>query len=144
MTDAGSYNLSDFLPYLMTQAADQLSLEFQTYYREKYGMLRTEWRVVFHLGSFGDLTAKDICERARTHKTKVSRAVSALAEKGYLTRKVDPNDRRHTVLHLTKAGEAVFIDLRDAAMGFDARLREDISDEDFEVLHRLLLKFAQL
>lgn len=128
-TNSGSYDLSDFLPYLMTQAADQLSME---------------WRVVFHLGTFSELTAKDICERARIHKTKVSRAVSALDEKGYLTRKIDTNDRRHTVLHLTKAGEEVFVDLRDAAMGFDAKLREELSDEDFEVLHRLLLKYAKL
>ncbi|MEM9195855.1 MAG: thiamine pyrophosphate-dependent enzyme [Myxococcota bacterium] len=33
-------------------------------------MLRTEWRVLFHLGRRPDMTAKDICTQAKLHKTK--------------------------------------------------------------------------
>ena len=53
-----SFDLTDFVPYLLNQAAEQSSLGFQRYYKGRYGMLRTEWRVLFHLGRYGDQTAR--------------------------------------------------------------------------------------
>jgi DNA-binding MarR family transcriptional regulator len=79
-----NFSLPEFLPYLLNQAAEAVGKDFQSYYRDKYGMLRTEWRVLFHLGCYGDMTAKRICELASVHKTKVSRAVSALEAKRYV------------------------------------------------------------
>lgn len=54
-------DLADFLPYLLNRAAEETSLGFQEHYRRRYGMLRTEWRVLFHLGRHGELSARDIC-----------------------------------------------------------------------------------
>ena len=50
MTKKDEFNLHDFLPYLLNQAAEESSLAFQQIYKGRYGMLRTEWRVLFHLG----------------------------------------------------------------------------------------------
>ena len=72
------FDLLDFLPYLLNLAAEEASLGFQTLYKTRYGMLRTEWRVLFHLGIYGEMTATEIGERARMHKTKISRAVQKL------------------------------------------------------------------
>ncbi|MEY8841114.1 MarR family transcriptional regulator, partial [Cribrihabitans sp. XS_ASV171] len=88
------FDLRNFLPFLLNQAAEESSLEFQSVYKNRYGMLRTEWRVLFHLGIYGELTAKEIGERARIHKTKVSRAVAKLAERRFLMRTRDDLDRR--------------------------------------------------
>ena len=90
MTDREHFDLADFLPYLLNQAAEASSRQFQDHYRKKYGMLRTEWRVLFHLGRYGKLTAKEISARAAIHKTKISRAVAALQSKRYLHREGDP------------------------------------------------------
>ena len=120
MPHDNDFDLQDFLPYLMNQAAEALSLDFQRHYKGKYGMLRTEWRVLFHLGRYGEMTAKDICDRARMHKTKVSRAVAALEAKRYLTRTRQEEDRRSETLRLTQAGTRVFRDLYEEAARFDA------------------------
>ncbi|MEP4555719.1 MarR family transcriptional regulator, partial [Tateyamaria sp.] len=74
MDTRSDFDISHFMPYLLNQAADASSVEFQRFYKERYGMLRTEWRVLFHLGRYGQLTAGEICERAHIHKTKISRA----------------------------------------------------------------------
>jgi DNA-binding MarR family transcriptional regulator len=50
-------------------------------------MLRTEWRVLFHLGRYGAMSAREISRRAGIHKTKVSRAVAALERKRFLERR---------------------------------------------------------
>ncbi len=143
MTDAQSYSLDDFLPYLFSQAADALSLEFQQTYRTKYNMLRTEWRVLFHLGCFGDLTAKEICDRSNVHKTKVSRAVASLEKRGFLTRETMATDRRHSVMCLTAEGREVFKDLQSEAQTYNAALKQTMTPEEFETLHSLLLRIAQ-
>ena len=143
MKDQDTFDLRDFMPYLLNQAADATSRDFETHYKEKYGMLRTEWRVIFHLGRYGELTAKDICDHARIHKTKVSRAVRALEEKRFLRRKERAEDRRHEALILTAQGKNVYNDLYRAAQEFDDALMADVSAEDRATMHRILIKLAK-
>ena len=144
MSDTDPFNLSDFLPYLMNQAADELSLEFQKIYRGRYGMLRTEWRVLFHLGHYGPMTAKEICDRARLHKTKVSRAVAALEDKRYLSRNIRESDRRHAELCLTVQGAQVFKILRAEAQAYDESVRARLTQSEAEVLKRCLRRLSNL
>ena len=131
-------DLSDFLPYLLNQAAETVSAQFQPYYRDRYGMLRTEWRVLFHLGNRGNMTAKQICDIAVLHKTKVSRAVRALEEKGFLKRANAPQDRRAEILSLTRRGHEVYADLSSAAKSFETQLGSRLSKEDIDHLRGTL------
>ena len=140
----GDFDLSRFLPYVLNQAAEASSAGFQSCYRQRYGMLRTEWRVLFHLGRYGGITAKEICERASLHKTKVSRAVLALETKRYLLRTPQEQDRRHETLSLTRQGQAVYSDLVQAAEDYDAALSAHFSTQEREVLQRCLEKIAKL
>ena len=144
MTQTDPFDLSDFMPYLLNQAADVTSRAFEATYKAKYGMLRTEWRIVFHLGRYGDMTAKDICERARVHKTKVSRAVHALESKRYLVRTEQTRDRRHETLSLTANGTRVFKDLYVEARRFDAEMMAGFSETEKADLRRILIKIAKL
>ena len=138
------FDLRDFLPYVLNLAAERQSQAFQKTYRDKYGMLRTEWRVLFHLGRYGDMTSKDICDRARLHKTKVSRAVAALETKRYLTRTEIETDRRHSSLTLTKAGQKVYADLKKEAGRFNSGLKTQMTAKEAQVLHKCLTRLADL
>jgi DNA-binding MarR family transcriptional regulator len=122
-------DMSDFLPYLLFQAAELTSRDFQKRYQSQYGMLRTEWRVLFHLGQAGEQTAKQVCERASLHKTEVSRAVRALEKKRFVERETDYNDRRRELLSLTKSGRAALVDLSMEAEAFD-KVFEDLLGAD--------------
>lgn len=142
MADQDSFDLQGFLPYLLAQAAETASAEFQSHYKNRYGMLRTEWRVLFHLGRYGPMTARDIGLRARVHKTKISRAVAALQAKRFLTRQIVAGDRRQATLDLTRQGRAAFDDLYAAAKGFDAQLMAQFSPQDGATLKRCLATLA--
>ena len=144
MIQKTKFDLQNFLPYLLSQAADASSCGFRRYYKDNYGMLRTEWRVVFHLGCYGKMTAKEICDRGGIHKTKVSRAVAALGKKRFLTSAELPNDRRHEELTLTRAGLAAYSDLSREAAQFDFQLVNKVSDADQQVLRRCLRQIARL
>ena len=142
MTEKDDFALQDFLPFLLNRAAEECSLEFQGQYRDRYGMLRTEWRVLFHLGIYGCMTAKEIGARAKIHKTKISRAVAKLAERRFVARNRDEKDRRAEHLSLTPAGEAAYRDLQSAAKAYDAKLTSQFSDDEAVTLRRLLKKLS--
>ena len=142
MTSQTDFDIRQFIPYLLNQAAEESSLEFQRIYKDRYGMLRGEWRVLFHLGIYDKMTAKDITHRARIHKTNVSRAVYKMQAKGYLTRVQNQNDRRKEWLQLTTKGRTVYEDLRRAAQAYDNALLEAFSDTDIAGLKRLLLRLG--
>ncbi|MGH1354670.1 MAG: MarR family winged helix-turn-helix transcriptional regulator [Thalassovita sp.] len=144
MTENDKFPLQQFLPYLLNQAAEESSLEFQKAYKDRYGMLRTEWRVLFHLGIYGRMTAKDIGQRSKMHKTKISRAVQRLAQRRFLTRTQDDGDRRLEHLDLTPAGRTAYLDLREIAVDYDVKLSSILTKEENVVLRQALVKLARM
>lgn len=143
MTRDPPFDPQDFLPYLLNQAAEASSLDFQKVYKQRYGMLRNEWRVLFHLGLLERITAGEIGQRAGLHKTKISRAVQKLAERRYLRRERDAGDRRREFLELTATGRAVYDDLRGVAERYDAALLDGFSDEEARRLRAMLRRLAE-
>jgi DNA-binding MarR family transcriptional regulator len=142
MAQKDDFDLQNFLPYLLNQAAEESSLKFQQIYKDRYGMLRTEWRVLFHLGIYGRMTASDIGARSKMHKTKISRAVQKLAERRFLVRDRDNADRRQEYLELTTAGQTAYRGLRSIAQGYDAQLEQELSGSESDILRRALRKLA--
>lgn len=137
------FTLEEFLPYLLNQAAEASSLTFEKVYKAKYGMLRTEWRVLFHLGLYGQMTASDIGTRAKMHKTKISRAVHRLTERRMVTRDRDTEDRRVEHLTLTKAGRAAYEDLSGTAERYEATLTKGMTAAEIRALRSALIKLGE-
>lgn len=133
-----------FLPYLLNQAAEAASLEFTRIYKERYGMLRTEWRVLFHLGIYETLSAKEIGQRAKIHKTKISRAVSSLEKRRYLERERVEQDKRFEALRLTPLGRTVYADLKEEARRYETTMSKQLSEQERTVLRGVLLKLVKL
>jgi len=144
MTKKDNFDLMLFLPYLLNQAAEESSISFQKLYKDRYGMLRTEWRVLFHLGNFGDKTARQICVMSKMHKTKISRAVSALEKRRFLKRETLEKDRRSEILTLTKTGQDAYADLRAVAEQYDKVLTQGFTDQETHLLKQALRKIAKL
>jgi len=137
-----NFDLQDFLPYLLNRAAEKASQDFQTIYKNEYGMLRTEWRVLFHLGQYGPMTARQICDRGDLHKTKVSRAVAALERKRFLKRQQSEKDRREELLSLTSIGQTTFRKLETRAQQYQERIAGNLSEKETAdltaALHKLI------
>ena len=133
-----AFDIENFLPYLLNRAAESASQSFQSVYKSKYGMLRTEWRVLFHLGFYDEITASEICLKSGLHKTKVSRAVSALEDKHFVERSQNEADRRFASLRLTARGRAVFDDLSQQAEKTHHDLMAGFTSDEQEILFKCL------
>ena len=123
------FDLQDFLPYLLNQAAEATSRGFQATYRDRFGLTRTQWRVMANLGRFGAMTARDICRISHIEKTKVSRAVAGMEAEGLLSRTTSDKDRRVENLSLTLKGREVFAEIGKRALAFDADLRARLGQD---------------
>ena len=138
-----AFDLDQFLPYLLNQAAERTSKRFEVAYRESYGISRTQWRILANLGSYGDMTAADVSRRSHTEKSKLSRAVSALEAEGLLRREQSASDRRTERLQLTESGRAVFENLSARAADFDHALRWMLGPERAKLLEDMLRILAE-
>ena len=134
MAQDDDFSLDGFLPYLLSQAAEAVGRQFAATYRDRYGMLNTEWRVLAHLGQQDGLTAKQIGTLAQVHKTKVSRAVAALEAKRFVARTTTDRDRRSASLTLTRAGRAAYWDLTGIARAHDRRLEKTLGPDAYASL----------
>lgn len=144
MEPSEEFDIANFLPYLLAQAAEVTSRKFEEHYKSQYGMLRTEWRVMFHLGRYGDMTAREISDRASLHKTKISRAVHALQDKRLLSRTTLEQDRRNAVLSLTKSGLFTYRNLIAVAQDFDDALSKQLDDFELVALRKCLRAIAKM
>ncbi len=138
MPEKHEFSLTDFLPYLLNRAAEESSADFAKIYKDKFGLLRTEWRVLFHLGQFGELTATEITQRSKIHKTKISRAVAALQTRRLLARTIIRSDRRSERLALTTNGQKMFEELAAAAHTYNKALLASVPEADRAALIRCL------
>lgn len=129
-----AFNIENFLPYLLNRAAEESSVTFQSVYKSRYGMLRHEWRVLFHLGYYEALTASQICDIGGLHKTKVSRAIHALEAKRFVSRTTQDKDRRFATIILTAKGRQVYDDLCREAAGFHEQMMASFSASERAVL----------
>ncbi|MCP3730319.1 MarR family transcriptional regulator [Sphingomonas sp. MG17] len=137
-----AFRLDHFLPYLLNQAAERTGSKFEQVYRDTYGLTRTRWRVISHLGTLGDMTAAAISRSSHTEKTKVSRAVAALEAEGLVLRVPSTVDRRTELLQLTDAGRSLFVSLSAEADRFDQELRTALGTDIAARLEQTLRQLA--
>src|SRR5919108_544976 len=132
--------LERFLPYRLNVVAEGVSRALSRLYAERYGIGIPEWRVIATLGQYDRMTARDVGLHSRMHKTKVSRAVAALEEKGLASREPNERDMRETFLALTGRGRRVYEDLAPRALAFERALDAALGAREREHLDGLLRK----
>jgi len=136
--------LKGYLPYRLNLLAEMASETTSEIYRRRHGLTRPEWRVLVNLAEVDSLTASELCLRVPAHKTKVSRALAGLEERGWVTRTTDPRDRRVAHATLTRKGRRAADQIRpEMEAAAEAALAplspEDRArvDEGLKILERL-------
>ncbi len=135
--------LDEFLPYRLNVVANLVSLALSRIYVDRYGIGVPEWRILVTLGEFEVMTAKAVGAHSHMHKTKVSRAMSALERRKLIVRRENRDDRREALLSLTPAGRAIYHDLAPGARDFAHRLFETIDPADREAFERAVDRLTE-
>jgi DNA-binding MarR family transcriptional regulator len=105
-------DLFGFVPFRLNRLAAEVSAALSSEYQQRYGLDIPEWRVLATLG-FRDeaCSAQYISDCTRTHKSTISRAVTALMERQLVERVENAEDRREFRLRRTRKGRVLYEEL---------------------------------
>jgi DNA-binding MarR family transcriptional regulator len=127
--DESALELGGFIPFRLNRLAAEVSDHLSAIYRERFGLDIPEWRVMATVGPVRGCTAQYIAGSTRMHKTRVSRAIAHLEERGLMARVTKPDDRREMELRLTKAGRRMYAELVPLALERERALLACMSKE---------------
>jgi DNA-binding MarR family transcriptional regulator len=137
-------DLFGFMPFRLNRLAAEVSAALASEYQERYGLDIPEWRVLATLGFRNDAcSAQFIADCTRTHKSTISRAVTALMERQLVERVENKDDRREFRLRMTKKGDALYEQLIPRLLRREQEILSCLSAREQKDLAAMLGKIEQ-
>ena len=126
---ADLYAAMSMMRLLRQEIAATLSLS-----SAEYSVLLAVW----YLEREGEMTVRAIADHLHVAAAHVTSEVGRLVDKGLLTKRPDPADRRAVGVGLTKAARDLFERLGPMLRNVNSPLFTDISYRDLEIVHRFV------
>ena len=137
-------DLFRFVPFRLNRLAAEVSSALSNEYQERYGLDIPEWRVLATLGLRNDAcSAQFISDCTRTHKSTISRAVTALMQRQIIERIENEDDRREFRLRMTRKGRALYEDLIPRLLRREQEIMSCLSAQERKDLAALLGKIEK-
>jgi len=134
-------DLFGFVPFRLNRLAAEVSSALSVEYANRYGLDIPEWRVLATLGFRNDpCTAQYIAHCTRTHKSTISRAVTALMKRQIIERVENADDRREFRLRLTRKGTELYEELIPRLLRREQEILSCLSAPERKALAGLLGK----
>jgi DNA-binding MarR family transcriptional regulator len=109
-------------------------------YTGDFQLTVTEWRIILQLATKALLTATEIVDITAMEKSKVSRAVSHLEERGFVIRTPSEEDHRTKTLALTPLGQKLYNNIVPRVLNWENLLLEGLEISEYRDLLYLLNK----
>jgi len=144
MSSSNEYlDLKLFFPYQFSILAQQMS-EFIALIYKKYGLSKSQWRVVATVGQHREISARDICLFTRLEKMPVSRSISKLIDAELLEQRTSESDRRTNLLTLTDKGQALYQEIIPLVKSQEQKLLKGLTEQEREQFKIITLKLSGL
>jgi MarR family transcriptional regulator for hemolysin len=125
----------------LTRVAREVSRAFDDALVEAGGSLPM-WLVLLNLTINPAANQRELAHAIGVREATLTHHLNAMEDDGLLTRRRDPTNRRTHTVELSKSGNTLFMALRDAAVSFDRRLRQGVSEAELRRFGRLLDRLA--
>ena len=135
--------LEHFLPYRLSILSNTISQGIADDYQKRYDLSMTEWRVMAVLARYEGLSARQVADRSAMDKVAVSRALARLVEAGRVSRHMDDNDKRRSVLDLPEDGWAIHEVVAPMARAREQEVLQKLDEEERRWLGRILDKLQE-
>jgi DNA-binding MarR family transcriptional regulator len=137
-------DLFRFVPFRLNRLAAEVSAALSGEYQERYGLDIPEWRVLATLGFRNDAcSAQYIAHCTRTHKSTISRAVTALMARQLVERVENADDRREFQLRMTRQGKALYQKLIPRLLRKEQEILSCLSAQERKDFARMLGKIEK-
>jgi DNA-binding MarR family transcriptional regulator len=135
--------LERFLPYRLSVLSNEISGAIAAAYRDRFALTVPEWRVIAVLARYPGISASEVAGLTSMDAVAVSRAVTRLLKDGRLRRQLSRDDRRRSVLRLSRRGEAVYAAVAPLALRYEEQLLEGMTDGERRALDNALHKLIE-
>jgi DNA-binding MarR family transcriptional regulator len=140
-TNNSRLDLFQFVPFRLNRLAAEVSAALSGEYRERYRLDIPEWRVLATLGVRDEAcSAQYIAHCTRTHKSTISRAVTALLTRQLVERVENKDDRREFALRMTRKGMVLYENLIPRLLRKEREIMSCLTDAEQRDFARLLGK----
>jgi len=137
-------DLFRFVPFRLNRLAAEVSAELSSEYQQRYGLDIPEWRVLATLGFRDDAcSAQYIAHCTRTHKSTISRAVTALMKRQLVERVENEDDRREFALRMTRKGKALYEELIPRLLRKEREILSCLSAQERKAFAHMLGKIEK-
>lgn len=119
--------LDGYLPYLLRQADQTLSEPFYAVLT-RFGVARSEWRVLAVLHELGDLGVVDLASASLSPQPTVTHALRRLEERDLVTRRPGDHDKRQRIISITPSGAELTKALINEATALERDALADVDD----------------
>ena len=106
---------------------------------EKIGIGCYQYSYILQVCKAPGIAQEKLSKRMYIHKSNVARQLASLEEKGFITRKTDPEDRRSLLVYPTNKAIAALPQIRAVLEEWESLLLEEFSEEE----QKTLLSFSE-
>jgi MarR family transcriptional regulator for hemolysin len=111
--------------------------------RRKTGVTFGQWKILTLLSRQDGLTQREIADRLEVEGPTLIPIIDKMEQKGLVTRKVDPEDRRNNRISLSPITDARWNSLVDCSMRVRKSAIHDIPEEHVKIMRDVLEKISQ-
>lgn len=135
--------LERYLPYRLSILSNRISAMIATTYSDKFALSITEWRIMAVLGESPGVSADEVSSKTQLEKSILSRAIARLLRRNLIKRGFRRNDKRRSMLGLTRTGQSVYDEIVPVSCEYERRLLTCFSDAECEQFSMLTDRLYQ-
>ncbi len=135
--------LERFLPYRLSILSNKVSAIVAETYRDKFALSIVEWRIMAVLGEYPGVSADQVSTKTQIEKSILSRALNKLLQRNLIKRDFDSNDRRRSILALTRTGLSVYDEIVPVSFKYQRELLKCFSGREQQQLSELIDRLYQ-
>ena len=132
------FDLNDYIPCQLAAVTQSITRSLATLFEERFCISLPEWKVLAIIREKPGLSAVAVARLAQMDTVAVSRAVTKLLDRGLVSRELDSEDRRRSVLDLSEAGLELHDQIAPLASELESGLLEDLTDDERLVFEKAI------
>ena len=136
-------HMDSFLPSLIRNLSEGMAASMSRRITGSFRLSTTEWRILLQLAEHEALTASNIVEYSAMEKSKVSRALANLENRGLVERSVSESDHRVKLLSMTETGRKRYTALVPRVLDWGKELIDGLEVSEYRDLLFLLDKLKK-
>lgn len=125
--------------YLLDRTARKVKQYAQRRFNAaNYDITVDQWLIIKSLNSSNDMNQSQLAEITGKDHPTLTRIIDLLCKKGLTERKIQPNDRRCFVIHLSELGKQKAIEWTPKMAEIRMKAWQNLAEEDYKNLKRIL------